>query len=185
MRCLFLLWFSCAALAPNVAASQEVVSRSVTAPKAVVAEHQRVVQRFECGDRKAAYYPKYSTWHSIDLDRDNVPELVAFFSIEGFGGGNNWVRYVASYRQAESGYAFVSGGVIGGKGSLSDNPARITLRGNTLRIPAMAMTDKDPMCCPSKKTEIVLDVDSSGRLSADSKRNDGALSWAAALGDRC
>lgn len=42
-------------------------------------------------------YKKARSFYFYDIDDDGDKDLIAFFTLEGFGGGNNWQHYIAIF----------------------------------------------------------------------------------------
>lgn len=49
-----------------------------------------------------------------DLDSDGVEELLAFYTLEGFGGGNNWQHYLAIFKVINDKHIFIDERIIYG-----------------------------------------------------------------------
>ncbi len=136
-----------------------VVSTSGSAtPGGVRSAHLTEVRRLECRDQYVDYPEQFDHWHSIDLDGDGSDEHLVFFTLEGFGGGNNYVRYLAVYRYVAPVWFPSYTLLVGGKGSAGVTGATLRLEGGVLSTEAMLPDDDDATCCPSVESELAFDV---------------------------
>lgn len=46
---------------------------------------------------KPSEYKSARKFFSYDIDQDGDNDLIAFFTLEGFGGGNNWQHYISIF----------------------------------------------------------------------------------------
>lgn len=157
------------AMAPDGHA-QTAESRNVTSigvarmPAAVRAAHLRQVERMKCGDEHASYYREADEWHRIDLDGDGSDEQLVFLTLEGFGGGNNYSRYLVVYRYVEPVWFASTVLLVGGKGNASVGGDRLRLVGSDLSTDAMFYGPNDGMCCASVPGRIHFRVGIGGML---------------------
>ncbi|MGC3981488.1 MAG: hypothetical protein QM808_09530 [Steroidobacteraceae bacterium] len=110
---------------------------------------------------KDNYAREYTAARRTYIDTDRVLAL-AFFSIEGFTGGNNHTQYLAIFRvrnegtptrKEDSTFQLLSYSPIGGKAWRSVDPDKFefitTPAGETIRLTALTYATGDPACCPS------------------------------------
>ena len=96
-----------------------------------------------------------------DLNRDGVADLAVLYTIEGQGGTNNHIQYLAVFVRSKSGLVPIAHTVAGGK---SNRDVELqSIKNNVIFFQTLKYGPRDPSCCPSKKgtTRFVL---SKGRL---------------------
>ncbi len=78
-----------------------------------------------------------------DLDGDGAADVVVLYSLEGAGGGNNSVGYLAAFLR--------TGGQINlvDTATLSGSAQSITLKDSTARLRLLSLGPDDSACCPS------------------------------------
>jgi hypothetical protein len=103
----------------------------------------------KCGDEHASYYQEADEWHRIDLDGDGSEEQLVFLTLEGFGGGNNYSRYLIVYRYVEPVWFASTVLLVGGKGNANVGGHTLQLAGSDLSTSAMFYGPDDGMCCAS------------------------------------
>jgi hypothetical protein len=136
-----------------------VVSTSGSAtPDDVRSAHLTEVRRLECGDRHVDYPEQFDDWHTLDLDGDGADEHLVFFTLEGFGGGNNYLRYLAVYRYVAPVWFASYTALVGGKGSALVSGGTVRLENGVLSTAAMLPDEDDATCCPSVESELTFDV---------------------------
>jgi len=140
-------------------------SGSQTPPELRVV-HLAEITRIKGGDERADYASQFDHWHQIDLDGDGQDERLVFFTIEGFGGGNNYARFLAVYRYIEPVWIVATVDGVGGRGSASVLGDTVRLTGSTLSVNARFYDDEDGMCCPTLDGQLEFRVLTGGRLEA-------------------
>ena len=136
-----------------------VVSTSGSAtPDDVRPAHLSEVRRLECRDQYVDYPEQFDHWHMLDLDNDGADEHLVFFTLEGFGGGNNYLRYLAVYRYVSPVWFSSYTVLIGGKGSAGVSGATLRLEDGVLSTEALLPDEDDATCCPSIESELAFDV---------------------------
>jgi len=96
-----------------------------------------------------------------DLNHDGVADTAVVYTIEGQGGSNNYVQYLAVFLRKSGQLVYAARQPVGGK-----NRREIDLTGikdNAVLLDTTAYGPKDPSCCPTikGKTSFVL---TGGRL---------------------
>lgn len=138
---------------------EAVVSTSGSAtPDDVRSAHLTEVRRLECGDQYVDYPEQFDHWHTLDLDGDGADERLVFFTLEGFGGGNNYVRYLVVYRYVAPVWFPTYTALVGGKGSAGVTGATLRLEAGVLSTEAMLPDEDDGTCCPSLESELAFNV---------------------------
>ena len=82
-----------------------------------------------------------------DLDGDGVHDRLAFFTVEGMHGGNNYQFFLAVQLSASRWRPIVER--IGGK--LNRAPDALRVEGRTIVVPMRVWKDTDGGCCPTGK----------------------------------
>ncbi len=133
-------------------------------PPDLLAVHLAEVARIKGDDGWADYPPEYDHWHEIDLDGDGRVERLVFFTVESFGGGNNYRRYLIVYRYVEPVW-FASDVIgVGGKWDYAVLGDVVRLSNQVLTVGAKFYDDQDGSCCPSIEADIQFRVLAGGRL---------------------
>ncbi len=101
-------------------------------------------------------------------DDDAESSAIAFFSIEGFHGGNTHTEYVAALTRSKrvgghpSKISLLGVIPIGRRGirTVKSEDARIEERGDgfDVIVPALVYGPSDPMCCPSVGSQVRIRV---------------------------
>lgn len=139
----------------------EIISYSGSAtPAELRSAHLAAVERAKRADRWAEYMPQFDHWHRLDLDADGEEEWIVFFTIEGYGGGNNFERYVEVYRYVRPVWIASNGDGISG-GAIGDV---VRLSGADLWAKTKRYAGEDPRCCPSIDAEEHFRVTNGARL---------------------
>jgi hypothetical protein len=100
-----------------------------------------------------------------DLTHDGVPETVVLYTIEGQGGSNLYIQYLAVFSRQKGKLSAVTRAEVGGKSARS-----VELRSvedDAILLDTLGYGPKDAQCCPSVKgaTRYVL----SGRVLREQK----------------
>jgi hypothetical protein len=105
----------------------------------------------------------------LDVDKDGNPECIAYFSIEGWGGSNAWVTYLAyfkgttQHRQQLTSTVPVDTDRTGVPRTLDFDVPPSTNEGQII-VETTTWGPDDPHCCPSERREVVFDVDQANHL---------------------
>lgn len=84
-----------------------------------------------------------------DLNHDGNPDLAILYTIEGMGGGNNHVQYLAVFARAKGRLGYLTHAAIGGKLNRSVELKSIT--NNVILFETLSYRANDPSCCPTRK----------------------------------
>ena len=84
-----------------------------------------------------------------DLNHDGVADTAVLYTIEGQGGSNNYVQYLAVFVRGKSAGAAVANVAVGGKSYRSVELTSVS--DNKIHLDTLDYTPKDATCCPSKK----------------------------------
>lgn len=154
----FVLLLACLISAYSYAKSQ--------IPKALEAKVNTLISVIS--DGAATGYSKSISVQTLS-GKFNQEITLVLFTIEGFGGGNNWSQYLAAFDSEYTvddqkfDYALNDFIRIGGKGwrSIPNLNAKLLPQKNhqtlLLSIPAMENSEDDGPNFPSKKTQVILE----------------------------
>lgn len=84
-----------------------------------------------------------------DLNKDGMPDAAVLYTIEGQGGSNNYVQYLAVFVRSKAGLEPVARAVVGGK--LNRAVELVGVNDNAVELATMSYGPNDPACCPSVK----------------------------------
>ena len=106
-----------------------------------------------------------------DLNHDGVPELVVLYTIEGQGGSNLYLQYLAVFTKKRDKLTFLARADVGGKSRRAVELSAVER--NAITLETLDYGPKDASCCPSLKgtTRYVL---SGGRLLESKRRKTSA-----------
>ncbi|QSA96295.1 hypothetical protein [Methylococcus sp. EFPC2] len=135
-------------------------------PPAPVAEATKyvdaIVSRIKGNDPDAEEYAEARKIHVLDVDGDGVKDVVAFFTVEGFDGGNNYHFYLSVLRGRPGSLAEAGTLKIGGKGWRHIDFDRLGLEGGRLIVQTSEYEQGDPLCCPSRTGRARFKIDDHG-----------------------
>lgn len=154
-------------------------------PRAVQAAHAAQINGMVCGDAHASNPEELDDWHRLDLDGDGQDEYLAFVTLEGFGGGNNYSRYLIVYRYVRPVWFASQAALVGGKDSVQVIGDRLRLADGVLSMDARF---RDETCCEFREVEIRMDVGIGATLSpraVDLNDRTWAGLWALGFLARC
>jgi hypothetical protein len=112
----------------------------------------KIVGDFIAGQAKKAKADEYPDARKIlrgDVNNDGKEDLVALYTLESFGGGNNYVQYLAVFLGNGKTFRYANHQSIGGKNNRSIE--LISIRKQTINFETLKYLPKDASCCPSKK----------------------------------
>src|SRR5690349_532046 len=84
-----------------------------------------------------------------DLTHDGVPEIVVLYTIEGQGGSNLYIQYLAVFGRRDGKLSPLTHAEVGGKFGRSIDLKSIDK--NSILLNTLNYGRKDPECCPSMK----------------------------------
>jgi len=91
-----------------------------------------------------------------DLNHDGVSDVAVLYTIEGQGGSNNYIQYLAVFLRKNGKLTFAARQAVGGK---NRRAMEITsIKNNAMLFETTAYGPRDPSCCPTVKgqTKFVL-----------------------------
>ena len=84
-----------------------------------------------------------------DLNRDGVSDVAVLYTIEGQGGSNNYIQYLAVFLRKNGKLVFAARQAVGGK---NRREMEITsIKDNAMLFDSTAYGPRDPSCCPTIK----------------------------------
>jgi hypothetical protein len=91
-----------------------------------------------------------------DLNHDGESDVAVLYTIEGQGGSNNYIQYLAVFVRRKTGLVFAARTPVGGKNRRAIE--FISIKNNTMFFETTAYGPRDPSCCPTIKgsTKFVL-----------------------------
>ena len=84
-----------------------------------------------------------------DLNHDGVADVAVLYTIEGQGGSNNYIQYLAVFVRKKTGLVFAARTSVGGKNRRGMELTSI--KDNVIYFDSTGYADRDPSCCPSIK----------------------------------
>jgi hypothetical protein len=111
--------------------------------EAVKLQIDKIVNRNKDGDEKASEGGREI--HRLDLNGDNVEDVIAFFTIEGYGGGNMSISQMTVLISKAFGATELGTVVIG---SFPTGPIRF--KDGVVEIDELVMAMGDSYCCPTQ-----------------------------------
>jgi hypothetical protein len=105
-----------------------------------------IAQQAKAND--ADTYPEARKELSGDLNHDGKRDIVVLYTLEGFGGGNNYAQYLAVFLSNGKTYRHAAYTVVGGK--LNRSVELRSVVGSTINLNTKEYRRNDPACCPSR-----------------------------------
>ena len=84
-----------------------------------------------------------------DLNHDGAADVAVLYTIEGQGGSNNYIQYLAVFVRKKTGLVFAARTPVGGKNRRGMELTSI--KDNVIYFDTTGYADRDPSCCPSVK----------------------------------
>ena len=84
-----------------------------------------------------------------DVNHDGVADVAVLYTIEGQGGSNNYIQYLAVFVRKKTGLVFAARAPVGGKNRRGMELTSI--KDNVIYFDTTGYADRDPSCCPSIK----------------------------------
>lgn len=121
-------------------------------PSAFQAEDTTIINAFiarQAGRERGEEYPDARKVMTGDLTHDGQPETVVLYTIEGQGGSNLHIQYLAVFTRRNGRLSPLTHADVGGKSTRG-----IELRSvenNSIMLDTLNYGPKDASCCPSVK----------------------------------
>lgn len=123
-----------------------------------------VINSFITQQAKRERATEYEEARSIvngDLNADSAEDAVVLYTLEGQGGTNQYVQYLAVFINRKGRLVYVTRQVVGGKNRRSIDS--VSIKDGKINLQTLEYLPTDASCCPSKKGQMRF-ILSGGRL---------------------
>ena len=96
-----------------------------------------------------------------DLNADGAEDAVVLYTLEGQGGSNQYLQYLAVFINRKGKLVYLTHQVVGGKNQRSVDS--VSIKSGKINLQTLEYLPTDASCCPSKKGQMRL-ILSGGRL---------------------
>jgi hypothetical protein len=84
-----------------------------------------------------------------DLNRDGTTDTVVLYTLENQGGTNQYLQYLAVFKNQRGGLAYLTHKLVGGKNRRAVESVKV--EGGKIILQTLDYLPTDASCCPSKK----------------------------------
>jgi hypothetical protein len=139
----------------------------VCAVPLALAQSQRdesTIRSFIAQHAKRERATEYEEARSIvrgDLNADSAEDAVVLYTLEGQGGSNQYVQYLAVFLNRKGKLVYATHQVVGGKNRKSIES--VSIKDGKINLQTLEYLSTDASCCPSKKGQMRF-ILSGGRL---------------------
>ena len=139
----------------------------VCAVPLALAQSQRdesTIRSFIAQHAKRERATEYEEARSIvrgDLNTDSAEDAVVLYTLEGQGGSNQYVQYLAVFLNRKGKLVYATHQVVGGKNRKSIES--VSIKDGKINLQTLEYLPTDASCCPSKKGQMRF-ILSGGRL---------------------
>ena len=122
------------------------------------------INRFISQQAKRERATEYEEARSIvkgDLNADSAEDAVVLYTIEGQGGSNQYIQYLAVFINRKGKLAYATHQMVGGKNQRSIDS--VAIKDGKINLQTLEYLPTDASCCPSKKGQMRFTL-SGGRL---------------------
>ena len=122
------------------------------------------INRFISQQAKRERATEYEEARSIvkgDLNADSAEDAVVLYTIEGQGGSNQYLQYLAVFINRKGKLVYLTHQVVGGKNRRSIDS--VSIKDGKINLQTLEYLSTDASCCPSKKGQMTF-ILSGGRL---------------------
>jgi len=139
----------------------------VCAAPLALAQSQRdesIIKSFIAQQAKRERATEYEEARSIvrgDLNADSAEDAVVLYTLEGQGGSNQYVQYLAVFLNRKGKLVYATHQVVGGKNRKSIES--VSIKDGKINLQTLEYLPTDASCCPSKKGQMRF-ILSGGRL---------------------
>lgn len=123
-----------------------------------------IISSFIAQQAKRERATEYEEARSIvngDLNADSAEDAVVLYTIEGQGGSNQYIQYLAVFLNRKGKLVYATHQVVGGKNRKSIDS--VSIKDGKINLQTMEYLPTDASCCPSKKGQMRF-ILSGGRL---------------------
>jgi hypothetical protein len=139
----------------------------VCAAPLALAQSQRdesIIKSFIAQQAKRERATEYEEARSIvrgDLNADSAEDAVVLYTLEGQGGSNQYVQYLAVFINRKGKLVYATHQAVGGKNRKSIES--VSIKDGKINLQTLEYLPTDASCCPSKKGQMRF-ILSGGRL---------------------
>jgi hypothetical protein len=139
----------------------------VCAAPLALAQTQRdesIIKSFIAQQAKRERATEYEEARSIvrgDLNADSAEDAVVLYTLEGQGGSNQYVQYLAVFINRKGKLVYATHQAVGGKNRKSIES--VSIKDGKINLQTLEYLPTDASCCPSKKGQMRF-ILSGGRL---------------------
>jgi hypothetical protein len=87
-----------------------------------------------------------------DLNADGAEDAVVLYTLEGQGGSNQYVQYLAVFIHRKERLVYAARQAVGGKNRRSIES--VSIKGGRINLQTLEYLPTDASCCPSKKGQM-------------------------------
>ena len=123
-----------------------------------------IINSFITRQAKRERATEYEEARSIvqgDLNADGAEDAVVLYTLEGQGGSNQYVQYLAVFINRKGRLVYLTHQVLGGKNRRSIDS--VSIKDGKINLQTLEYLPADASCCPSKKGQMRF-ILSAGRL---------------------
>lgn len=113
-----------------------------------------LIERFISQQAKKDKADEYQEARKVlrgDVNGDKKTDLVVLYSLEGFGGGNNYIQYLAVFLGIGKTFRYAANEPVGGKFARDVDLRSITASG--INLNTKEYKKNDAACCPSRSSK--------------------------------
>jgi hypothetical protein len=132
-----------------------------------LAQSQRdesIIKSFIAQQAKRERATEYEEARSIvrgDLNADSAEDAVVLYTLEGQGGSNEYIQYLAVFLNRKGKLVYATHQMVGGKNRKSIES--VSIKDGKINLQTLEYLPTDASCCPSKKGQMRF-ILSGGRL---------------------
>jgi hypothetical protein len=116
------------------------------------ANEQRAINEFiarRAKNEDAEEYPSARKILRADVNGDHKTDVIVLYTLEGFGGGNNYQQYLAIFLGGGRSFKNNANVVAGGK--LHRTVELRSVAAGVIHLGTLSYRKNDPACCPTRK----------------------------------
>ena len=114
-----------------------------------------IINSFITQQAKRERATEYEEARSIvkgDLNADADEDAVVLYTIEGQGGSNNYIQYLAVFLNRKGKLVYATHQMVGGKNRRSIDS--VSVKDGKINLQTLEYLSTDASCCPSKKGQL-------------------------------